>query len=440
MSILYTFYGDDFTGSTDVLEQLGANGVPAVLFIGPPTAAHLSTFPRVEAIGIAGDSRSRSPEWMSANLPAIFHTLQQFNAPVNHYKVCSTFDSSPTTGSIGRAIEIGREIFAPDFMPEFVPVVVGAPHLRRYVAFGNLFARAPDGSVQRIDRHPMSEHPVTPMHESDLRLHLAAQGCANIGLIDIPTLKSGVAAAALDSLIAEGHQVIVFDTVDEDTQATVGALLWKHAWQQPLFSAGSSGLTAALISAWNHQDAFNLGLHTPPNPHRHIPIAKPLLVLSGSCSAVTERQLRYALANGYHGISIEPAELLDPEGSVRATVLDAATQSLRDGQDTVLYTALGTPASPAHGARLGAALGSLLRELLTDDAMAGVRRVLICGGDTSSHAVQQLGIYALTWAADIQPGAPLCRATADSSLDGVELVLKGGQVGTEDFFDRVRGG
>ena len=141
MPILYTYYGDDFTGSTDVLEQFGANGVPAVLFLGTPTPAHLAAFPNVQAIGIAGDSRSRSPEWMSANLPAIFQTLRQFRAPITHYKTCSTFDSSPAIGSIGRAIEIGREVFT----PAFVPIVVGAPHLRRYVAFGHLFAGAPDG-------------------------------------------------------------------------------------------------------------------------------------------------------------------------------------------------------------------------------------------------------------------------------------------------------
>ena len=72
--MLYTYYGDDFTGSTDVLEQLGSHTIPAVLFIGPPSAAHLAAFPNAQAIGIAGDSRSRSPEWMSANLPAIFRT------------------------------------------------------------------------------------------------------------------------------------------------------------------------------------------------------------------------------------------------------------------------------------------------------------------------------------------------------------------------------
>jgi len=434
MPILYTYYGDDFTGSTDVLEQLGANGIPAVLFVGIPKPEHFAAFAGVQAIGIAGDSRSRSPEWMSANLPAIFHALRRFGAPVTHYKVCSTFDSSPTIGSIGRAIEIGREAFA----PPFVPIVVGAPHLRRYVAFGNLFAGAPDGTVQRIDRHPMSRHPVTPMHESDLRLHLAPQTSTKIGLIDTSNLKSepGAASDELDALIAGGHQAVVFDTVDDEMQATVGSLLWSRAQQRPLFAAGSSGLTAALVSEWNRSGL--LSAQASPAP---LAVARPLLILSGSCSAVTERQLRYAIGHGYHAIPLNPLTLLDENDPTRTAALKSASQSLADGRDTLLYTALGTPASRAYGDSLGIALGNLISELLERNAnsVAPVRRVLICGGDTSSHAVQQLGIHALTWIANIQPGGPLCRAHADSRLDGLELVLKGGQVGTADFFDYVRG-
>ena len=432
MPILYTFYGDDFTGSTDVLEQLGSNSVPSVLFLGPPTPAHLAAFPNVQAIGIAGDSRSRSPEWMSANLPPIFSALKEFDAPVTHYKVCSTFDSSPTSGSIGRAIEIGLEVFS----PAFVPIVVGAPHLRRYVAFGNLFASDVDGIIQRIDRHPMSHHPITPMHEADIRLHLAAQSKIRIGLIDVSILESGTETEAVASLVTSGFGAILFDTIDSRTQAAVGTLLWNRACQQPLFSAGSSGLTAALISAWR---ALGL-LKEPPGPEP-LPAARPLLVVSGSCSERTRRQLRYALAHGYLGLPLDPMALLDSNGNARNTALQAARQSLAAGQDTVLYTALGPTEATAHGEDLGIALGSLLRDILTGTASfhRPLRRVLLCGGDTSSHAVQQLGLYALTWAANLQPGVPLCRVHADSDLQDLELVLKGGQVGTDDFFDVVRG-
>ena len=431
--MLYTYYGDDFTGSTDVLEQLGSNAIPAVLFVGVPSAAHIAKFPNVQAVGIAGESRSRSPEWMSAHLPEVFLALQQFRAPVTHYKVCSTFDSSPAVGNIARAIQIGADIFA----PEFVPIVVGAPHLRRYVAFGNLFAAAPDGSIQRIDRHPMSRHPVTPMHEADLRRHLAAQGCENVELIDIPTLDFGNASDVLDRFIAERRRpCVLFDTVDEKNLIAVGNLIWARAQQRPIFAAGSSGLTAALVTAWS-----SLGLIPQPLPTAPLPYAGPLLVVSGSCSAMTERQLRYAFANGYQAIPLEPDDLVNGCHTARHAAIDTATKALAAGRDTVLYTALGTPSNPAHGDSLGTALGDLLRNLLerTADLPTPVRRVIICGGDTSSHAVQQLGIYALTWAANIQPGGPLCRAHADSHLDGLELVLKGGQVGTPNFFDLVRG-
>jgi len=431
--MLYTYYGDDFTGSTDVLERLGSYSIPSVLFVGVPTPEHAARFADVQAVGIAGDSRTRSPEWMTAYLPDVYRALQQFGAPINHYKVCSTFDSSPTRGNIARAIQIGIDVLR----PEFVPIVVGAPHLRRYVCFGNLFAAAPDGSIQRIDRHPMSRHPVTPMLEADLRRHLAAQGVSDVDLIDVPALNADNASGLLDTYIAERScPVVLFDTVDEDNRAAVGELIWRRAQQKPVFTASSSGLTAALVDAW--RSAGLIGEHVGNAP---LSYRGPLLVVSGSCSVATERQLRYAMENGYEAISLEPADLVNGVHDTRNEALDRALTALSSGQDTVLYTALGTPAAPAHGDQLGVALGELLRELL--DRSAGlptpIGRVVVCGGDTSSHAVQQLGIHALTWAANIAPGGPLCRAHSDGPLDGLEIVLKGGQVGKANFFDLVRG-
>src|SRR5215813_11316361 len=91
---VFSYYGDDFTGSTDALEALAVNGVETVLFLRVPGADELRAFAGYRAIGIAGDSRSRSPEWMRAVLPAVFERLRRFGAPVVQYKVCSTFDSS----------------------------------------------------------------------------------------------------------------------------------------------------------------------------------------------------------------------------------------------------------------------------------------------------------------------------------------------------------
>jgi uncharacterized protein YgbK (DUF1537 family) len=421
---LYAYYGDDFTGSTDVLEGLAAAGLRSVLFLGPPSDEHLRRFGDCQAFGIAGDSRSRSPEWMDAHLPAIFARLRSFGAPVVHYKTCSTFDSSPQIGSIGRAMEIGRETQK----TSFVPIVVAAPHLRRYVVFGNLFAAAGDGFVYRIDRHPtMRQHPVTPMHEADLRQHLARQTDLRVDLIDLPTVQGGLLERELASRLAAGAEAVLFDGVERHDVEETGRLLWHYARQQPLFAVGSSGLTYGLAAAWKRENATQ-GCATGRQPDA----VDSLLVMSGSCSPVTERQIAHALRNGYEGIAIEGRT---PETCVKETIA-----ALRRFRKVVVYSSLGPlPAGvTARGDALGHQIGSMLRQIIIE---TGVRRVVLAGGDTSSHAVSQLGLYALTWSAATQPGAPLCRAHSDSpELDGLELVLKGGQVGTEDFFERVRRG
>jgi uncharacterized protein YgbK (DUF1537 family) len=178
---LVSYYGDDFTGSTDVMEALASNGVSTVLFLDIPTPELLARFRDCRAIGIAGTSRSETPAWMQEHLTRAFEWLNSLGADICHYKVCSTFDSSPEIGNIGKAIEIGRSVFG----QSVVPVIVGAPQLKRYTAFGNLFA-AYQGRIFRIDRHPvMSRHPVTPMDEADLAVHLSKQTLLPVLLADL---------------------------------------------------------------------------------------------------------------------------------------------------------------------------------------------------------------------------------------------------------------
>jgi len=421
MRMLYAYYGDDFTGSTDVLETLACGGVRAALFLATPTQDDVAVFPELQAVGIAGDSRSRTPEWMSAHLPELFGVLNRFGAPVTHYKTCSTFDSSPQIGSIGRAMEIGIDVFS----PEFVPIVVGAPHLGRFVAFGNLFAAA-GGEVYRIDRHPtMSKHPVTPMLEADLRRHLAFQTSLPIGLLDLRNLHP----EGLDSVMVERPAAVLFDTVDTAPLEMVGRLIWGRARERAVFAVGSSGLTESLIPAWRLEGLIG----EAPAPIAAQPVEQ-IVVLSGSCSPVTQGQIEWALANGFHGIRVDPTALIRDSTGPLAEAMDC----LRVGGSPVLYTALGPlEGTVAHSAKLGIAFGQLLKGLI---ANSSARRVVLCGGDTSSHAMQQLPIRALSWAAPLALGAPLCRAHAPGTIfDGLELALKGGQVGQVDFFRRALG-
>jgi len=422
MSLLFSYYGDDFTGSTDALEALAANGVRTLLFLGVPSQDLLQKYRGYQAIGIAGESRSRNPAWMRSHLPEIFRFLQSLGTSLTQYKVCSTFDSAPETGNIGAAITIGREVFG----SEYVPVVVAAPHLRRYVLFGNLFAAEGD-TIFRIDRHPtMSRHPVTPMQESDLRRHLGEQIQDRVALFDLLSLAAPNADEHFEHVLRQGVRSIIFDGLDERSELATGRILWTHRHRNP-FVAGSSGLTHALIRHWREAGEIASSF-SPPKAGQ----ADRLIVVSGSCSPVTEGQIQKALADGFVGFRTTSASCDD--------LLARALSALAHGKSVVIYSALGSQERHGNlaGTELGGYLGTVLRDLVI---RSGVRRAVIAGGDTSSHAASQLGVHALTFATRLAPGAPLCRAHSDNpAMDGLELVLKGGQVGEPGFFRQVMKG
>lgn len=449
--LLLAYYGDDFTGSTDVLEAMTAAGIPTVLVLAPPgpdalapLPGVLARFPDVRCVGLAGSSRGRDPAWMDAHLPAAFDALAHLGAPVIQYKVCSTFDSSPAIGSIGKAIDIGVAR-----MPGgWSPCVVGAPRLGRLQLFGNLFAVA-GGVAHRLDRHPtMSRHPVTPMDEADLTRHLRRQTKRPIALLDMLALRRGNAQPPRR---AEGGEVpVVFiDVADEQTLAEAGRLVWENRGAG-LFSASSSGLDYALTAWWRARG----WLPEPPGlpPAAAVPV---IAAVSGSCSPVTAGQLRWARANGF------ATERLALGGALadasRAAEIERATgvavAAIRAGRSAIVFSAEG-PDDPAVtgfdeiAARAGLSRGEAARRIgqCLAEVMRGVlgqtslERIVVAGGDSSGEVASALGIEALTAQAAIVPGAPLCRAwSADPARDGLEIVLKGGQMGGEDFFGAALG-
>lgn len=433
------YYGDDFTGSTDTLEVLAMAGIETVLFLAAPDQAMLARFRQARAIGVAGISRSQDVAWMCEHLPPIYAALGTTGAPFVHYKVCSTFDSAPEVGNIGVATELGRAAF-PDARP--TPLLVGAPTLQRYVAFGNLFAGM-RGTRHRIDRHPvMSRHPVTPMTEADLRLHLARQTGLRTGLIDLPLLATLDPDGDWLAAVPGDADILLFDTVDAPSLLQAGRLVWSMRSDRPIFAVGSSGFEYALVAAWRAS-----GLLPASPPIQPAPTAERLLVISGSCSPVTATQINNALGAGVVGIRLDVGALVAGTAGVDDAVRDAA-QTLASGRDVLLHTAIGSdgvePVTLQGSERiafndcLGAALGRVLKRVLRE---SGVRRVVVSGGDSSSHAVRQLGLHALTFAAPIAPGAPLCFGrTDDAALDGLEIALKGGQMGQDDYFLRVKRG
>ncbi len=446
------YYGDDFTGSTDCLEVLATNGLRTVLFLRIPDEKLIEErFPDAECIGIAGTSRAQARDEMSRELLPALEFLWGLPASLVHYKICSTFDSSPEVGSIGLVVDLVNEHFG----HRVIPLLVGAPALKRYTVFANHFATVKDETF-RLDRHPtMSRHPITPMDESDLRVLLSRQTSARIAHMDL-FAQSGAWDAVrqrFDELVSKDPGVVLFDVLDDERLAVAGELIWSHSSAGNRFVIGSSGIEYALASYWRKNRRGPV-----PGAFANQSVGpKQTLVLSGSCSPVTMNQIDFALKHGFHGVRLPISEVQGEEqraaqaaDKVIAEVLDA----WGNGQSVVLFSALGPddvvrdgPLDASGdddsfrksiGNRIGSWLGSLGRRIISK---AHVERVVVAGGDTSGYAVSQMNILALQMKQAIEPGGPLCVAySEDEDVDPLEIVLKGGQVGSDRFLLHVAEG
>lgn len=440
------FYGDDFTGSTDVMESLALMGIPTVLFMQPPTIDAIKKFefknklfanqqPRVA--GVAGISRSFSAEQLQQQLPTIFKKITAWNADYFHYKICSTFDSSLQTGSIGKAIEIAADYFH----STFIPLMVGMPRLNRFVVFGNLFARV-NGVTYRLDRHPtMSKHPITPMDESDLLRHLKKQSQRKSALINVLELDGNEQSLSnsFNELIQEADgKIILFDTLNESHFNKIGNLLRNIAINKNQLIVGSSAVEHAIF----HQTVSE---NIKPILIEPVGKADKMLVMSGSCSPVTAGQIQFAKQQGFHTVAVDPLQLLNDcnRNTEEEKIQEMAVALLEKNVPVIIYSALG-PDDPSVAAvknisggqeRLPNLLGNLLGRIVEN---THTERVIAVGGDTSGKITQQLQISALEFLMPVAPGAPMCLSHSKKpAMDNLQIILKGGQNGDETFFEKA---
>nr|WP_199090002.1 four-carbon acid sugar kinase family protein [Bosea sp. ASV33] len=413
---LYGWYGDDFTGSTDTLATLAERGFRALLFLRQPNEAQLAAAVPLDAIGIAGASRAMAPAAMAEELTEIGRFFAGQGVELMHYKCCSTFDSAPDIGSIGAAVAALK----PFFPNPLVPILGGQPNLGRFCLFGNLFAAGGDGTVHRIDRHPtMSRHPVTPMAEADLRRHLAAQGLTDVGLVDYRAYAGG--SAALAGLPSE-KAAVLFDVATEADLAVIGGVLASALGNGPMLAVGASSVARAFAAG--HDEAV-IAPRAPEAQHRG---TGPVLALVGSLSPVTRAQVE--AARGYAMLPVDAGRLLADAGhaaELRATALSRLSQG-----DVMLVTEQPEGAPTSAGA-VAEATGALLASVIAETDLG---RLVVAGGDTSTMAIRSLPLWGLSYLGPCVPGAPLCRAHSDDArLDGLEIVLKGGQMGPPGFFN-----
>jgi len=448
------FLADDLTGASDVLARAHAEGLDAVLVLDPTRAAQVSG----DVVGIAGPLRSMGVEELATAVRAgVRALLDRGDLDVLLYKVCSTFDSSPTVGSIGRALEVLHEVLPGHGA---FPVVPAQPSFGRYTAFSHHFARAAGAGVEqvhRLDRHPvMAHHPSTPMRESDLRLVLTEQladppadlatGGPGLPSLHLPVyadpsgadfrrlwsrLRSSSAPAFVVDAVEETHLDVVAQTLAPGAEG-LGA-----QWQGPEVVVGSGGIMAALARARRRHAQAETIAAAPPGR-----ASGPVLAVSASASSTTNAQLQHAHAAGWASVAVPPEDLAAADriaaGDPPAWLAEAMTH-LERGRHVAVHTTLG-PGDPrlragggAGPATVGATIGAVVTTARQRDL---TRDVAVLGGDTSSHALLALGVSELRVAEQFVPVGPVVATDDASTVAGCRVLLKGGQVGPVDILTR----
>ncbi|MEO7960210.1 MAG: four-carbon acid sugar kinase family protein, partial [Ginsengibacter sp.] len=387
--------------------------------------------------GVAGISRSFSAAQLQDNLPALFKKIAAWNAEYFHYKICSTFDSSPQTGSIGLAIDIAVNYFE----SRFIPLLVGMPRLNRFVLFGHLFARV-NGVTYRLDRHPtMSKHPITPMDESDLLRHLKKQSDRKSDLVDVLALDGNEESLSniFNKLLQEADgKMVLFDTLNDRHFNTIGNLFSNIAINKNQLIVGSSAVEHAI---------FHQTVSENKQPILIEPVGKvdKMLVMSGSCSPVTADQIQFAKQQGFLTLAVDSLQLLDDcnRNTEEEKIQEMAVELLGKNAPLIIYSALGPDDSSVEGVknisggqeRLPDLLGNLLSRIVEN---THTKRVIAVGGDTSGKIIQKLQISALEFLMPVAPGAPMCLAHSEKpAMDNLQIILKGGQNGDETFFEKA---
>ena len=404
---------DDFTGATDLCNTLVKQGMQTVQLIDVP--APTLAVPDADAVVVALKSRTCPVEAaVSASLEALAW-LRAADARQFFFKYCSTFDSTdkgnigPVADALLDALESDLTIACPAF-----------PENGRTVFKGYLFV-----ADQLLSESPMCDHPLTPMTDSSLVRVLGRQTPHSVGLISYEIVRRGADAIrqALSASRTEGNRHVIVDAIDDEHLMSIG-----EACEDLTLITGGSGVALGLPENFRRT-----GLLADRPADQLSPVAGTSAVLSGSCSAATQRQVAQ-MAQQRPSFAIDPLALAKGEDVV-TRALDWATPKLADGPPLIYATAPPEKVRAAQDKlgrdRAGALVESAMAAIAEGLAAAGVRRFVVAGGETAGAVVQALGVTGLRIGPQIDPGVPW---TESISHPVYALALKSGNFGSDDFF------
>jgi uncharacterized protein YgbK (DUF1537 family) len=331
------------------------------------------------------------------------------------FKYCSTFDSTDA-GNIGPVAEALLDALNESFAiacPAF-------PTNKRTIYSGYLFV-----GDELLSESSMRHHPLTPMTDASLVRVLQRQSSGNVGLIPFNVVERGADAIKheIEKLKHERMRMAIVDALTDQHLFAIGA-----ACADARLVTGGSGIALGLPENFRRRGALKpaaAGLLPQIDGHA--------VVLAGSCSAATRRQVAY-MNERCDSLMLDPLGLARGDGAASTAVQWAVP---RLGQKPVLIYSTSAPQEITKiqttlgreraGELVERALGRIAKELVA----AGARRLVIAGGETSGAVVTALGVNGLRVGAEIDSGVPWTASLDDRPI---ALALKSGNFGGDDFF------
>ncbi len=405
---------DDFTGASDIANTLAKAGMSTVQTVDIPDATFRSD---ADACVISLKSRSiPAADSVRQALDSLDWLLQQGCQQII-FKYCSTFDSTPE-GNIGPV----AEALAKRLGVKGVVVCPAFPGAGRRIYQGHLFV-----NDRLLNESGMEKHPLNPMTDPDIRRWLARQCTSAIGLVPHGTVSDGAEAIrhALAEAAADGQTLVIVDAGNDRDLFAIGKAL-----EGTRLVTGGSGIAMGLPA--NFFAAGAAAFHAP----KPVSFQGPATILSGSCSRATLGQVAHHAALGQPVMQVAVESLLD--GTLTATDALAFWQAHKNQLPLICSSEPAEKVSD-HQQRSGREhVAHVIEAFFAQTAKAlvaaGVKRLVVAGGETSGAVVSALAPQAFRIGPEIDPGVP---ALACEGAPDIGLALKSGNFGQPDFFWRA---
>lgn len=414
---------DDLTGGADTGVHFVQKGFRTLLLPSERCdGLDLSGYGRSDVLVLNTESRGLKPKAAYSAVAAALKTYDKSLFPIIYKKIDSTL-----RGNIGCEIDAILEAAE-------LPLAFVAPSLpgqnRTLVGGIMMVAGTPVALTE------MARDAVFPVRESYVCRLLRRRTRNRVGWIDLPRVCSG--GERLKEAIAQarekGARIIVFDAVrNEDLACVVDAALSLD--RVPLL-VGSAGLAAELANR----------ISPSPEVLFSTPGRKPLknfLVISGSASGVTRRQLEKLEMNPRVRTFTLDGPLLEAKNTVREFAAQII-RALGEGRSAVLKMSservsdksrTGLPVHAGITRSLGSIAQSVLLEL-APKCRAGELALVLTGGETAASVLGLLGVESLEIREEILGGIVLSKVCG-GNLAGLGVITKAGAFGREDALEKV---